>query len=238
MSTSTSIQQSYPRQVDGRIERVRWQVDLDSARRVAPNSSVSGPRLEKEVEEMTEHFPRWVLTVSRGRERILCTQCKGLLVFDDGLRCVACGAPRSPKSLTTGVNLAWFGLMPPIGIDGLPKIKRGLLAKPPPHHVVGQQPGIGNYLLVPLVAYYPAHFPRSPVQVAYLPSFFKIKGMPRDQAAHAYHMLGGGKMCLFAGREWRKNMSCREVLQQRAYAHVIKLLNFGNGKRNAFAIVS
>ena len=27
-------------------------------------------------------------------------------------------------------------------------------------------------------------------------------------------------------------------LQQRAYPHVIKMLNYGNGKRNAFAIVS
>ena len=51
-------------------------------------------------------------------------------------------------------------------------------------------------------------------------------------------MLGDGTMCLFAAGQWRRSMTCREVLQQRAYPHVIKLLNYADGKRDAFAIVS
>jgi hypothetical protein len=51
-------------------------------------------------------------------------------------------------------------------------------------------------------------------------------------------MFSDGFMCLFAAGEWRTTMSCRELLQQRAYAHAIKLLNYANGKREAFAIVS
>jgi hypothetical protein len=62
--------------------------------------------------------------------------------------------------------------------------------------------------------------------------------MPRDAASHEVHLYGSGCMCLFAPGEWRPEMSCREVLQQRAYAHVIKLLNYGNGKRDAFTLVS
>jgi hypothetical protein len=187
---------------------------------------------------MADHFPRWILTVCSGRERLTCIRCGGMLVFDRGLRCVVCERKISPRRLTKRVELAWFGLLPPIGIDGLGRLRKSLIARPPPQHLVGQRDGIGQYLLVPLVAAYPQAFPQSPVKVAYLPSLFAVKGMPREQASHAYHMLGNGFMCLFADGEWRRGMTCREVLQQRAYAHVIKLLRYGAGKRDAFASVS
>jgi hypothetical protein len=161
-----------------------------------------------------------------------------MAVFDRGLRCVVCGRKVSPRRLKKRVELGWFGLLPPIGIEGLCRLKESLVARPPSQHLVGQRDGIGHYLLVPLVALYPQGFPQAPVRVAYLPSLFSVKGMPPEQASHAYHMLSGGFMCLFADGEWRRGMTCREVLQQRAYAHVIKLLRYGAGKRDAFASVS
>ena len=72
----------------------------------------------------------------------------------------------------------------------------------------------------------------------YLPEFFQIRGIPSPTPSHEYHMFDKGQMCLFAAGQWRAETTCREVLQQRAYAHVIKLLNYANGKRDAFGIVS
>jgi hypothetical protein len=45
-------------------------------------------------------------------------------------------------------------------------------------------------------------------------------------------------MCLFAAGQWSPEMTCREVLQQRAYAHLVKMLRYANGKADAFAVVS
>jgi hypothetical protein len=104
--------------------------------------------------------------------------------------------------------------------------------------VVGSRPDLGHYLLVPLVALYPADFPTAPPRVAYFQGMFQVPGMPAEGCSHTYHMFSGGFMCLFAPDEWRSSMTCRDVLQQRAYAHVIKLLNYADGRRQAFAIVS
>jgi len=231
-------QQMFPRQVDGAISHHKWEVDLESALQVQGWSGKQRDRIEREIDEMAKHFPRWLLTVSIDRERVVCKHCGGMLVFDRGLRCVQCETALRSQQLPTEARLAWFGLMPPIGIDGLTKLRKGLIDKPPPQHVVGQRPDIGHYLLVPTLAIYPSEFPNSPVRVAYLPGFSKIPGIPREGPSHTYHMLSNGFMCLFAAGEWKRDMTCCSVLQQRAYAHVIKLLNYGNGKRDAFAIVT
>lgn len=235
---STLPQQQFPRRVGTVIEHRRWSVDLASALRVSALGDPSGSRLLREVGEMGEHFPRWVLTVAQGSQRLPCPHCQGVLVFDRGLRCAECERELPPRALKRGLQLAWFGLLPPIGIDGLAKIKAALLKHTPPRHVVGQQPGIGHFLLVPLTAVYPEGFPQRQVKVAYAPGFFSIPGIPSGGMRHDVHMLDLGFMCLFAGGQWQPSMSCREVLQQRAYAHVVKLLNFGNGKKTAFAKVS
>lgn len=233
-----AVQQSFPCQRDGRVERHTWEVDLEAAHSLVDARHCSLKRLEKEARDMAAHLPRWVLTLSAGRERQVCGHCGGVLVFERGLRCAACGRARSLSQRRRDASLAWFGLLPPIGVDGLPRLRRRLASGAPPHHLVGQREDLGTYLLVPLVALYPETFPGSAPQVAYLPGFFRIPGMPPETAAHAYHMLGGGFMCLFAGGQWRRDMTCREVLQQRAYPHVIKMLNYCEGKKKAFAVVS
>lgn len=234
----TTLTQRFPRQEGDGISHQQWEVDLAAAHRVGRWSGRTPHRLTREVTEMAEHFPRWILTVGAGRQRVTCSACGGMLVFDRGLRCVACQRPYKPRKLPAQTSLAWFGLLPPVGIDGLTRLRQGLIAAPPAQHLVGRRDGIGHYLLVPLLAYCARGFPASPVRVVYLPAFFKIRGMPADKPAHGYHMLGDGTMCLFAEGQWRRNMTCREVLQQRAYPHVIKLLNYADGKRDAFAIVS
>jgi len=237
---SSELQQLFPKRADdGSIIHKRWKVDLDAATELAAwTSRGARARLQRETAEMAQHFPRWLLTASDGRDRVCCRRCGSALVFDRGLRCVECDTRVSRSRLPSGALLSWFGLMPPIGVDGLARLRKRLTARPPAHHVLGQRADLGHYLLVPLVATYPRIFPASPPRVAYLAGLFKVRGMPAQTASHAYHMYSGGFMCLFAPGEWRHLISCRELLQQRAYAHVIKLLNYADGKRAAFDIVS
>ncbi|MFH1807925.1 MAG: hypothetical protein ABIJ09_04230 [Pseudomonadota bacterium] len=232
------LTQLFPRRVDGQITHRTWSVDLGTALHVNDLGDGGGSRLHREVQEMAEHLPRWVLTVAENSQRIPCPSCGGVLVFDRGIRCAECERALASRQIKRGFLLAWFGLMPPIGIDGLGRLKAAVIKRAPPQHVVGQQAGIGHFLLVPLTAIYPPGFPHRQVKVAYLPGFFSMPGVPSTGMRHDIHMLDQGFMCLFAGGQWQPEMSCREVLQQRAYAHVVKLLNFGNGKKNAFAKVS
>lgn len=235
---SHNLQQVFPQRIAGQVQLKKWTVDISAAFAVNRLGQRNQERLRREVAEMADHFPRWLLTLATNDQARSCAHCGGLLVFWRGVRCVSCEVAVNPKRFKGRSQLAWFGLMPPIGIDSLQCLKPKLLSHSPKQHLVGQQPGIGHYLLVPLLATYPADFPKKQVTVSYLPGFFQIPGIPKKGMSHAYHMLDRGKMCLFAAREWSRLTSCREVLQQRAYAHVVKFLNYGNGKKNAFAIVS
>lgn len=233
-----TILQTLPRRVADKVEHVQWALDLDAAAAVASWRAAKPDRLEHEAAEMARHFPRWLLTVARGPLLLECPGCSGMLVFDRGVRCAACGKELSRSRIPRDTKLTWFGLLPPIGVDSLEKLKGRLVQKPPPRHVVGHSPATGTYLLAPLLATYPDTFPREPPRVAYFPEFFSIHGMPARGPAHGHHMLADDTMCLFAGGQWRAEMTCREVLQQRAYAHVVKLLNTANGKARSFAIVT
>ncbi len=234
MSAPTQV---FPRREGDGVAHHRWAVDLASARKAVRAKGLSAARLAREVQEMSQHLPRWIITVSQERLLIRCRRCDCLLVFDRGLRCVACDAPHRGK-LPRDARLSWFGLLPPVGVDSLPRVARGLKERVPPGHVCGSHEGLGRYLLVPLVATYPQGFPKKEPEVFYQAGFFQLHGMPAERPAHDYHMLDRGRQCLFTAGEWRRRMTMRQVLQQRAYAHVIKMLNYANGKTAAFAKVS
>lgn len=230
------VTQQFPvKQKDGATVSKRFTVDTAAVLQIRNGSGFDAARLERELGEMQQHFPRWILSVAKSGVLAKCPKCEGVIVFDRGTRCVVC---EKPFAVGAAHEPAWFGLLPPIGIDGLENIKPSLIASPPPQHVVGTHASIGAYLLVPLVVPIPAGFPQTPPRVHYSPSIRRIRGMPQDDVSHAFHMLPLHQMCLFAGGEWHPEMSCRETLQQRAFAHVIKLLNYANGKKTAFAIVS
>jgi hypothetical protein len=223
--------QQFPTRVGGQVVHKRWSVDVAAA---ASSAGIGVERLERDAADMTAHFPRWLLVLVREGQPLTCT-CDGLFVFDRGVRCVLCEkAPKEPR----GARAGWFGVLPPIGLEGLARVRDAVTTKPPRRHVVGKRDPIGTFMLVPLVVQYPAAYPRYPLDVYYLPEFRDIPGVPSDEFSHAFHMIGKGRMCLFAPAEWREDSTPREVLQQRAYPHVIKFLNYANGKRVAFSIVT
>jgi hypothetical protein len=233
---AAAIVQRFPRRQDGVITHKTWEVDLAAAAKLNALRGRAAERLQTEASEMATHFGRWLLTVSRRGERLRCGQCGGMWVFDRGVRCVACDAVA--QKLGRDARLAWFGLLPPIAFDSLTAVAPAILSKPPAEHLVGENAELGHFLLVPLCVEYPADFPESPVGVHYLPGFFTIKGVPAPRVSHEIHLLNDRMMCLFTQSQWQPSLTCREVLQQRAYAHVIKLLNYANGKRDAFGIVT
>ena len=236
---SGAPRQVFPRREGDGVKLHGWTVDLARAGELARGRSFTPKRLRQEVEEMAQHLPRWITTVSVGRALIRCQRCEGLLVFDRGLRCVACHERARQRSLPDAARLAWFGLMPPVGIDGLTRVSQGLADRDPPAgHVCGRHEGLGRYLLVPLVVTCAPGFPAQEPEVFYQRGFFELPGMPPERPSHEYHMLDQGRLCLFASGEFRRRMTVREVLQQRAYAHLIKMLNFADGRRQAFARVS
>lgn len=232
------VAQMFPRRTKGGVlERVEWELDLETAASFlgAPKAGVE--RLRLEAEEMQRHFPRWVLTLGEPGAFQRC-DCGGPLVFHRGISCAVCAKEHPRRNLPRGLRLAWFGTLPPIGIGSLAKVGPSLQRKPPPGHVVGDQPGIGPYLLVPLVVTYPAGFPSLPVEVSYLPGLFEVAGMPVRAPSHTCHLLSNGVMCLFASGQWRPELTVREVVQQRAYAHAVKLLTYADGRHDSFAIVT
>lgn len=232
-----TVTQMFPRREEGRVVHHRWEVDIEAVGRAFGTVRGGLGRIESELQQMAEHLPRWLLTLSRAGRLVSCAKCKGAIVFDRGVSCVVCGRPVAHRAMQRA-RPAWFGLLPPIGIDSLPNIRVALADQTPRQHVVGHRPEIGNFLLVPLVAQYPVAFPTVPPELFYLPGFFDIRGVPKEGMSHEYHMLERGRMCLFAGGQWSQTTSCREVVQQRAYPHVIKLLRYGDGKRDAFTKVT
>jgi len=138
------IEQQFPVKQGATVVHKRWPVDLVAAARAA---GITVDRLTREANDMAQHFPRWLLVLVRDGQPVAC-KCDGLYVFDRGARCVLCDKP--PKDMKL-LRAGWFGVLPPIGLDGLAKIKDAIVAKPPKRHVVGTREPLGTFLLVPLV---------------------------------------------------------------------------------------
>jgi hypothetical protein len=82
------------------------------------------------------------------------------------------------------------------------------------------------YLLVPLVVVYPAEWPSLEPGVYYAPNWLSAIGLP--QANGSYHLVGGGRACLFGYNQWRP-MSVAAVLQQRVVNHAVSLFKIVAG---------
>ena len=81
------------------------------------------------------------------------------------------------------------------------------------------------YLLVPLAVVYPAEWPSVEPGVYYAPKWLTTLGC---RANGSYHLVGGGRACLFGWGQWRP-MSVAAVLQQRVVNHVVSLLKIAAG---------
>jgi hypothetical protein len=199
---------------------VRWTVDLAPAGRTAQWARGNPALLEQEVAEMGTYFPRWVLSASDGTALTRCARCADLLVFREGkLRCLRCGRAGPGK------HLAWTGHLP-VPVAGLPRALERIHAHPHPGYPLVRL-GATLLWLVPLLACYPADWPRTPPVVRYDAEIFRILGIPAPGASH--HIVSGSTMCLYGWDQWRA-VTMRVVLQQRVVNHVASLLKIGEGQ--------
>jgi hypothetical protein len=171
-----------------------------------------------DLEAMAMHFPHWTLVGGRGTQPSRCA-CGGPLVPTAGsLRCALCG------KVGRGDALMWVGHLP-------------VLARPEPSFGARRaaltragfaETEVGGlvYLLVPLVMAYPSEWPSVEPHVVYAPRWLAALDLPT--ANGAYHLVGGGRACLFGWGQWRP-MSVAAVLQQRVVNHVVSLLKVAAG---------
>lgn len=171
-----------------------------------------------DLEGMARHFPYWVLVGGRGSQPVRCA-CGGPLVPQKGgLRCVLCGKAGQAD------GLMWAGQLPVLARpdDSFMARRKALTTAGFAETEVG---GL-VYLLVPLVVVYPGEWPSLEPGVYYAPEWLTAIGLP--QANGSYHLVSGGRACLFGYNQWRP-MSVAAVLQQRVVNHVVSLFKIAAG---------
>lgn len=171
-----------------------------------------------DLEEMAKHFPHWTLVGGKGSQPLRCG-CGGPLAPQEaGLCCVLC------RKAGQADSLMWVGQLPVLARpdNSFVARRKALTAAGFAETTVG---GL-VYLLVPLVVVYPGEWPSLEPGVYYSPQWLAAAGLPI--ANGAYHLVGGGRACLFGYNQWRP-MSVAAVLQQRVVNHVVSLLKIAAG---------
>lgn len=200
-----------------------WEIDTNSAERIQKWVKRLPRIFQREISEMNEFFPRWILTVSKQDGTIItCDNCDNTIIpVNKILTCVACD--RTCKKMDK-INLAWIGHLPTL-VSGRKNVLKKLLNNRNPEYPLVE---VDNkfYWLVPLVIVYPDKFPAEEAQCFYKPEFFKILGTPPN--SHYNHILGQNRMCLFKYNEWN-SISVREILQQRVVNHLISTIKIADG---------
>lgn len=212
--TDTSDKQEIMQRLGGQT----WVVDDKAARQVMAWVGREAAVWRKELAEMAAHFPHWALVGGSKGQPARCA-CGGPLAPTQGaLRCVVCGKPEQADALM------WVGQLPVLARPetSFGARRTGLRAAGFAETEVG---GL-VYLLVPLIVTYPTEWPSLEPSVNYAPQWLTTLGLPL--ANGSYHLIGGGRACLFGWQQWRP-MSVAAVLQQRVVNHVVSLLKIAAG---------
>ena len=207
-----------PKEITHRLGGQMWTVDREASGQVMGWVRREGGAWRADVEEMAIHFPHWALVGGNGVQPARCACGGPLAPISGGLRCVICGKAGRADSLM------WVGQLP-------------VLARPDPsfgaRRAALKAAGFGEteagglvYLLVPLAVIYPTEWPSLEPNVFYAPNWLTTLGLPL--ANGAYHLVGGGRACLFGWQQWRP-ISVAAVLQQRVVNHVVSLLKIAAG---------
>ncbi len=195
-----------------------WTVDSDAAGQVMAWVRREAAAWHADLNSMAMHFPHWALVGGSGAQPARCGCGGPLAPLRGGLRCVVCSKAGRADSLM------WVGQLPVLARPEVSFVKR---------RAALQAAGFGEtevgglvYLLVPLAVVYPTEWPSLEPGVYYAPKWLAALGLPI--ANGSYHMIGGGRACLFGWGQWRP-MSVAAVLQQRVVNHVVSLLKIAAG---------
>lgn len=214
--------------VDGRAEERIWQVDPRAAITIRGNDWLERfPQLlTKDIQEMEQSFPRWILVAGNGATPAACPNDGEYIILKDGaMQCVLCGeAFRSQPS-----SLIWTGLLP-VQITGAARVEERIRRK-----IREGNMRLGHldrenalFLFVPIKVVYPSNWPNSAPEGHYIAGFFEALGINVGGASHTHHMNSGSKICMFSS--WHQ-MSIREVIQNRIVPHALAMVTIADGRR-------
>lgn len=195
-----------------------WVVDETAAGQVMGWVRRESKVWQADLEGMATNFPHWALIGGSGSQPVRCA-CGGPLSPQmGGLRCVVCGKAGRADSLM------WVGQLPVLARaeSTFSMRRRALQAAGFAEAEVG---GL-LYLLVPLVVVYPTEWPSLEAGIYYSPKWLTALELPL--ANGFYHLIGGGRACLFGWGQWRA-MNVAALLQQRMVNHVVSLLKIAAG---------
>ncbi|MBM4319335.1 MAG: hypothetical protein FJ125_05075 [Deltaproteobacteria bacterium] len=205
---------------DGRL--ASWTVDGETLRRIAPWAIEQPARLERELSELVEHFPTWLVTFGQLRERPgwpwaalrTCRSCGELLVPDRGVRCVGCGLAAQPGQLLVGFT----GRLPALASDrpfcAAARQRAAALRSAGQVEAAAATAGCflqiqqSTYFAPPVWVFCPSSFPHGEPLVMVRPDYFEVLGIPAE------HVYPGTRWRLCNYASW-PGVTVRTVLQQR-----------------------
>jgi hypothetical protein len=231
---------------DGRT--VRFQIDEEAIRKNIKWTRDHPERFNQELQEMASEngFPEMVLTIGKKSGSfpeigimLRCNDCGGLIVFDNGLRCLSCKNPYTV--LTPELLLAYIGKIPfeigKLGADNAPlagstpfltSIMRRLKAIPANRRAVYQDyffTSNGTAFFSPVIyAYFSKNWPKSDPYMIVDRSYFDVLNIP---VTHVYSSGGEWiRLCIYGS--WRENVTMKEVFKNRIIPRVYTDLMFAD----------
>lgn len=214
--------------VDGQAKERTWQVDPRAAGVIRGNDWLERfPQLlTRDIQEMEQSFPRWILVAGNGATPAACPQDDEYIILKDGtMQCVLCGEVfRGQIS-----SLIWTGLLP-VQITGATKVETRIrkMIKERKMELSYLDKGNALYIFAPIKVVYPTNWPNSAPEGHYVSGFFGTLGLNVSGASHTHHMNSGSKICMFSS--WHQ-MSIREVIQNRIVPHALAQVKIANGER-------
>jgi hypothetical protein len=211
-----------------RIEKT-WTVDVNVLRAKLPGYTwLKKERLlARDLTQMSEYLPHWILTLGKGLDPIRSSCCSDNVAPIEGeLRCILCNR----ITRTSPTALLWTGLLP-VNLEGRERIlrkvfqarERGKLNYP----IVA--PEGKHHLLVPVIVEYPQNWPYSPPRGHYADRQF-LDLIGTVQAGAAIHMLGDRTMCLYHAAQWNDNNTIMHVVANRIAPHAFAIARLANGE--------
>lgn len=209
---------------DSGDEKVSWEVDVSALRQVKGSDWIEDhPTLIiRDLEEMSEMFPRWFLVAGRDTSPVACDECGEYIVPTEGtMRCLACR-----ETYTLNITaIIWTGLLP-VQVSGADDVEK--LLKQSQERGQLWLPYSNKILYAPVLVAYPRAWPHHDPPSYYTKEFFESLGLNPSSTGHGNHMLHNLQMCLFS--DWEQ-MSIREVIQNRIAPHALAQVKLANGER-------
>ncbi len=195
-----------------------WTVDLEAMAACAPWAAGEPELCGREVAGILESFPTFIAVLGHALsdaeawveagEPTFCPDCGDFVVFDRGVRCVACRVPVAPPD---NALVGLVGRIPGL-ISGRPfllgleqRLEQMERADHPDHGMLDHfrrsllKAGERLYLSPRYSLWFSAHWPHSDPPVMVWPEYFPVLGIPPD---HVFQAGPYFRLCLYAS--WRE----------------------------------